>query len=119
MEEADQLCSRLAIIDRGVVLALDTPANLKSSTGIDTSVTVSADGDLAGLATLLQAEIAGATSAAVVDGTVRLGVRGARGVLPAVVQTAERGGFQVTDLSISEPTLETVFIDLTGKDLRE
>jgi ABC-2 type transport system ATP-binding protein len=119
MEEADQLCSRLAIIDHGVVLALDTPATLKSSTGIDTSVTVSAEGDLDGLATLLEAEIAGATSSAVVDGTVRLGVRGARGVLPAVVQAAERGGFQVTDLSISEPTLETVFIDLTGKDLRE
>jgi ABC-2 type transport system ATP-binding protein len=119
MEEADQLCSRLAIIDHGVVLALDTPASLKSSTGIDTSVTVTAEGELAGLATLLQAEIEGATTAAVVDGTVHLGVRGARGVLPAVVQAAERGGFSVTDLSISEPTLETVFIDLTGKDLRE
>jgi ABC-2 type transport system ATP-binding protein len=119
MEEADQLCSRLAIIDRGVVLALDTPAALKGSTGIDTSVTVSAEGDLDGLATLLEAEIPGATSSAVVDDTVRLGVRGARGVLPAVVQAAERGGFTVTDLSISEPTLETVFIDLTGKDLRE
>jgi ABC-2 type transport system ATP-binding protein len=119
MEEADQLCSRLAIIDHGVVLALDTPGNLKSSTGIDTSVTVSAEGDLGALAGLLQAEIDGATSASVVDSTVRLGVRGARGVLPAVVQAADRGGFRVTDLSISEPTLETVFIDLTGKDLRE
>jgi hypothetical protein len=53
------------------------------------------------------------------DGTLRLGVKGAKGVLPAVVQAAERGGFDVTDLSITEPTLETVFIDLTGKDLRE
>jgi ABC-2 type transport system ATP-binding protein len=119
MEEADQLCKRLAIIDHGVVLALDTPGNLKSSTGIDTSVTVTADGDLDALATLLQAEIEGATTASVVDGTVHLGVRGARGVLPAVVQAADRGGYPVTDLSISEPTLETVFIDLTGKDLRE
>jgi ABC-2 type transport system ATP-binding protein len=119
MEEADQLCKRVAIIDHGKVLALDTPENLKKSTGIDTMVTVSADSDLEALAELLEQQIEGATSALVVDGTVRLGVKGARGVLPQVVQTAERGGITVTDLSISEPTLETVFISLTGKDLRE
>ena len=118
MEEADQLCKRLAIIDHGVVLALDTPENLKRSIGIDTSVTVTASGDLDALADLLEREIGGAT-AIVMDHTVRLGVKGAEGVLPAVVQAAERAGFDVTDLSISEPTLETVFINLTGKDLRE
>jgi ABC-2 type transport system ATP-binding protein len=119
MEEADQLCDRLAIIDHGVVLALDTPSNLKRSTGIDTSVTITAEGDLDGLAALLEREIDGASGGFVIDGTVHLGVKGAKGVLPAVVQVAERGGFAVTDLSITEPTLETVFIDLTGKELRE
>ena len=118
MEEADQLCKRLAIIDHGVVLALDTPENLKRSIGIDTSVTVTASGDLEALADVLEREIGGAT-AIVMDHTVRLGVKGAEGVLPAVVQAAERAGFNVTDLSISEPTLETVFINLPGKDLRE
>ena len=118
MEEAEQLCKRLAIIDHGVVLALDTPDNLKRSIGIDTSVTVTANGDLEALADLLEREIGGAT-AIVMDHTVRLGVKGAEGVLPAVVQAAERAGFDVTDLSITEPTLETVFINLTGKDLRE
>jgi ABC-2 type transport system ATP-binding protein len=118
MEEAEQLCKRLAIIDHGVVLALDTPENLKRSIGIDTSVTVTASGDLDALADLLEREIGGAT-AIVMDHTVRLGVKGAEGVLPAVVQAAERAGFDVTDLSITEPTLETVFINLTGKDLRE
>ena len=118
MEEAEQLCKRLAIIDHGVVLALDTPENLKRSIGIDTSVTVTASGDLDALADVLEREIGGAT-AIVMDHTVRLGVKGAEGVLPAVVQAAERAGFNVTDLSISEPTLETVFINLTGKDLRE
>ena len=118
MEEAEQLCKRLAIIDHGVVLALDTPENLKRSIGIDTSVTVTASGDLEALADVLEREIGGAT-AIVMDHTVRLGVKGAEGVLPAVVQAAERAGFDVTDLSITEPTLETVFINLTGKDLRE
>ena len=40
-------------------------------------------------------------------------------MLPAVFTVAERHGFDVTDLSVTEPTLETVFINLTGKDLRE
>jgi ABC-2 type transport system ATP-binding protein len=46
-------------------------------------------------------------------------VRGTHGVLPAIVTTAEHGGFTVTDVSVSEPTLETVFIQLTGRELRE
>ena len=41
------------------------------------------------------------------------------GLLPRVIDAAEAGGFQVHDVSIDEPTLETVFINLTGKELRE
>ena len=55
----------------------------------------------------------------VLDGAVHLGVKGARGVLPQVVSLAEEAGVDVYDLTVTEPTLETVFIDLTGKDLRE
>ena len=120
MEEADQLCNRVAIIDHGRVMALDTPAGLKVSTGIDT------DGDRVGRGRPRAARprasgdgIDGATEASVVDGTVVLGVKGAKGVLPQVVGSPSDAGHTVTDLSISEPTLETVFIKLTGKDLRE
>jgi ABC-2 type transport system ATP-binding protein len=119
MEEADQLCSRVAIIDRGEMLALDSPAALKASTGIDTVITITADGDLNSLAATLRAGIQGATDATVVDDHVILEVAGASGVLPAVVQVADDAGHTVRDLSINEPTLETVFIKLTGKDLRE
>ncbi len=119
MEEADQLCDRLAIIDRGSMLALDTPANLKASTGVDTIVTISAEGDLDTLAALMRDHIPGATEATVSGDQVLLGVKGAKGVLPAVVQLADEHDRVVTDLSINEPTLETVFIKMTGKDLRE
>jgi ABC-2 type transport system ATP-binding protein len=121
MEEADQLCDRVAIMDHGRILALDTPRELKQSVGADTVVTVTTDGsaDLAALADLLAAKVDGATGAQVADGAVRLYLRGGHGVLPRVVAAADAGGFAVTDLSMTEPTLETVFISLTGKDLRE
>jgi ABC-2 type transport system ATP-binding protein len=119
MEEADQYCERVAIMDHGRILALDSPSGLKRSVGADTIVTVSADGGLDELARLLEGRVPGVAHAKRVDSTVQLGVKGSRGVLPAVVTAAEQGGFTVTDLSIAEPTLETVFINLTGKDLRD
>jgi len=118
MEEADQLCQRLAIMDHGRILALDTPAGLKASVGADSIVTVAAAGDLTALASVLR-EIDGVTSATSVDGSVVVHVKGASSVLPPIVTSAERNGFVVTDLSVAEPTLETVFINLTGKELRD
>ena len=119
MEEADQLCNRVAIIDKGRIVALDTPAGLKRSVGADATVRVVAEGNLDQLAQVLQREVEAATDSKVMGGAVLLGVHGTEGVLPSVVQVAERHGFLVTDLSVSEISLETVFITLTGKDLRE
>ena len=119
MEEADQLCDRLAIMDHGRILALDTPAGLKASVGADSIVTVHAQGDLDALAVLLLKEVDGVTESVHVDGTIRVHVKGAASVLPPIVTVAERNGFNVQDLSVAEPTLETVFIKLTGKDLRD
>jgi ABC-2 type transport system ATP-binding protein len=119
MEEADQLCDRVAIIDQGRIVALDTPAGLKRSVGADTTVTVSAHGDLHSLARLLADKVRGAAEASVVGESVLLAVQGTTGVVPSVVQAAEAAGFTLTDLSVAETTLETVFISLTGKELRE
>jgi ABC-2 type transport system ATP-binding protein len=119
MEEADELCDRLAIIDHGKLLSLGTPAELKNATGADTIVTVTAPGDLDELATLLAADVPGAQRATRVDQTVLVEVREQAGVLPLVFNVAERGGYHVTDVSVTAPTLETVFINLTGKELRE
>ncbi len=119
MEEADQLCDRVAIIDHGRLLAMDTPTALKASTGMDSMVMVTANGDLARLASELQSRIEDVSRADVTDGVVRLWAARTRGMLPRVIDAAEAGGFEVTDLSATAPTLETVFIHLTGKDLRE
>ena len=119
MEEADRLCERVAIMDHGKILALDTPAALKQSIGADTVVTVKAVGDAASLAETLERDVTGVTRARVMDGGVQLHVQGNDRLVPRVVAAAERAGFDLIDLSISEPSLETVFINLTGKELRE
>ncbi len=119
MEEADAMCDRLAIMDRGRILAINTPKGLKESVGADSIVTVSATGDLDALARLLQERIEGATRSQRVDSTIKLHLKGTTGVIPRVVSVAEEGGFNITDLSVAEPTLETVFINLTGKELRD
>ena len=119
MEEADSLCDRLAIMDHGRILAMDNPKSLKESVGADSIVTVSATGDLDALARFLQERVEGATKSQRVDSTIQLHVKGATGVLPKVLAAAEQGGFSITDLSVAEPTLETVFINLTGKELRD
>jgi ABC-2 type transport system ATP-binding protein len=119
MEEADQLCERVAIMDHGKILALDTPAALKQSIGADTIVTVKTTGDAGQLAELLDREVEGVTRTRVADGTVQLHLQGNDRLVPRIVLAAEQGGFDLVDLSISEPSLETVFINLTGKELRD
>jgi ABC-2 type transport system ATP-binding protein len=119
MEEADLLCDRVAIMDHGRILALDTPASLKRSVGVDTIVTVKASGDLAALAERLEKALGGVSRTRITDAGLELHVRGVDRLLARAVAAAEEGGFSIEDLSIAEPTLETVFINLTGKELRD
>ncbi len=119
MEEADHLCERVAIMDHGRILALDTPEELKRSVGADTIVTIKAGGDPEELAKRLAAALGSVTRTRVIDGGVELHVKGAERLVPSVVNAAEDAGFDVADLSVSEPSLETVFINLTGKELRD
>ena len=119
MEEADQLCDRVAIMDHGRVLALDTPANLKRSIGADTIVSVRTTGDLDKLGELLAKDVAGVTRTRAADGRLELHVQGIDRLVPRIVLAAERGGFDLLDVSVAEPSLETVFINLTGRELRE
>jgi ABC-2 type transport system ATP-binding protein len=119
MEEADRLCHRVAIMDHGRVLALGTPAALKQQVGADTVVTVKADGSPEQLQSTLEQQVGGVTRSRLLDGGVELHVSGADRLLPRVVAAAEVGGFTLADLSVAEPSLETVFITLTGKDLRD
>ena len=96
MEEADQLCDRVAIMDHGRILALDTPATLKQGIDADTIVTARAPAELRELAELLQSSVEGAVRTRLVDGGVELFVRNpGRGLLPRVVNVAEDAGIEV------------------------
>jgi ABC-2 type transport system ATP-binding protein len=119
MEEADELCDRLAIMDHGKILALGTPAELKRSVGADTIVTIKAGGELDALAAQLSQAIAEVTQTRAIDGGIELHVKEAQRLVPRVVEAADAAGFELADLSVAEPSLEDVFISLTGKELRD
>jgi ABC-2 type transport system ATP-binding protein len=118
MEEADRLSDRVAIMDSGRILALGSPDELKRRIDETTIVRISANGRLTELAAVL-AGTPGVTRADVHGSVVQVFANGATGLLHRLVLEAEQGGWRVSDVSVTEPTLETVFIALTGKDLRE
>src|SRR5204863_613738 len=99
MEEADQLCQRVAIMDHGKILALDTPAGLKRSVDADTIVTVHATGDPAVLVAAIR-DIEGVASASAAAGAVMVNLRGGgRGMLPRILTAAESAGVDIDDVS--------------------
>ncbi len=118
MEEADEHCDRLAVVDHGRILAVDTPARLKARLGSGAAVTAKAEERLDDLAVHLGRAI-GATEVRVVEDEVRFNLPTADGAMQRVLAVAQAGGFRLTDLSVCGDTLETVFVELTGKDLRE
>lgn len=118
MEEADSLSDRVAIIDHGRVLALGSPEKLKQTFGALTVFDVKLrthEGLEPAIAALkLREDVDEAEMTA--EG-VRVRASAGDGLLPEIVQMA--APFGLRDLAITEPSLETVFIQLTGRDLRE
>jgi ABC-2 type transport system ATP-binding protein len=118
MEEAQRLCDRVGIIDRGRLVAEGTHRELVSLVHEQDRIVLGATGDLARLATTLGG-IDGVAGASAVDSTVQVLAHDARRLLPAVLQTADAAGVAVTSVEVVEPDLEAVFLHLTGSALRE
>ncbi|HET9728418.1 MAG TPA: ATP-binding cassette domain-containing protein, partial [Acidimicrobiia bacterium] len=118
MEEADELCDRVAIIDHGKLLALDTPDALKRSIGSETEVRIHASGDLDALVKDLT-QMPGVNGGRVIADTAFIYVGAGGPTLPQIITRADHNGFGVFDVGVKETTLETVFINLTGRELRE
>jgi ABC-2 type transport system ATP-binding protein len=116
MEEADRLSDRVAIIDHGRVLVTGTPAELKRTVGAGTVVEVRVDRPDAPLRDAIRALPGVRETEATPDG-LRILAQAREGLLPPLVEAALPYGLR--DVAVNEPTLETVFIRLTGRDLRE
>ena len=118
MEEADELCERVAIIDHGKVLAFDAPSNLKKNLGAATVIGLKLR-DLAGASSLQQFLVTDplVTSVEATPEGLRIFAKAIEGLLPRLLEAAQPYG--VRDISVSETSLETVFIRLTGRELRE
>jgi ABC-2 type transport system ATP-binding protein len=117
MEEADKLCDRIAIIDRGELLELDTPEALKQRAPGGTLVEITVSGDtgqivdrLRALDGVLRAEVQGSTLRVYSD-------RGGRVISPVIAVIEDGGGATVTNISLTEPSLETLFVSRTGRKL--
>jgi ABC-2 type transport system ATP-binding protein len=118
MEEAQRLCHRVAIMDRGLVVALDTPANLIRSVGEG----VLRIGFVDGQAKAVEAQakkLLAVHSASIRDGQLDLHVTNSQQALLGILEIANHLQAKVTSLQILEPSLETVFLSMTGKNLRD
>jgi ABC-2 type transport system ATP-binding protein len=121
MAEADELCDRLAIIDRGKLLALDTPADLKHRLRRDAifKLRVGPLGPRPSREEMLEA-VPGVRQVTVVEqeGVSELTlILAADEALPAVLAHLTRRGSALIALEKREPTLEDVFVDLVGRGL--
>jgi len=118
MEEAQRLCDRVAIIDRGRIMSLGRPADLIADLGASDVVEFTLDAEqqfdpaeLAGLP--------GVHDVAGRDGRVRLTVRQVHLAVPALIRLVEGRGFSLRELLTHHATLEDVFLALTGRGLRD
>jgi ABC-2 type transport system ATP-binding protein len=115
LEEADQLASTIAVIDHGKVIARGTADELKDSIGgARLEITLVAGADLAAAATAIRPHVDGAPEVEAQSRRVTAPVRGGAGILPAVVRDLDAVGIGIDDLAVRRPTLDDVFLTLTG-----
>ena len=116
MDEADRLCDRLAIIDRGKLLALDTPRALKARAPGGTLIELVLDGDAMPAAEIAET-LDGVSHVEANDGLLRVHSRRGGEVLPDLIEAAETAGRTVKDTHLLQPRLESLFGSLPGRKL--
>jgi ABC-2 type transport system ATP-binding protein len=118
MEEAERLCDRVGIIDEGRLVAEGTRRQLVAQVGAGDRVDVSGTGDLDALAATC-ADLPGTRGVDRRDGGVVVRVADGPASLAAIVDAAGRAGVAIAGIELVEPDLEGVFLELTGKALRD
>jgi ABC-2 type transport system ATP-binding protein len=115
MDEADRLSDRIAIMDYGKIIALDTSSQLKETLEGDV-VIIRANNPNAVLS--LVTEKMGLPQARIVNGNVEVTVKNGKSMLPRIVETATQNKIFVESISLREPNLEDVFLHYTGRTIR-
>jgi ABC-2 type transport system ATP-binding protein len=115
MDEADRLCDRIAIMDYGKIIALDTPTKLKETLEGDV-ITVKTNNPDALF--LLVTEKMGLKKTRLVNGAVEITVRNGESMLPRIVEAATQNKIHVESISLRAPNLEDVFLHYTGRMIR-
>jgi ABC-2 type transport system ATP-binding protein len=118
MEEADNVCERVAIFDHGKIVAMGTSASLKAQLASDDTIEASFDGASPSWAQVVEG-LPGVGAVQVHNGTCRIQSRDRAATLAALLQAAERDRVTISALSLRGSTLEDVFIHFTGRDLRD
>ena len=118
MEEAERLCDRVAIIDEGRIQAEGTRRELVSMVGGHDRIRLAASGRLDEAASAV-GDLDVVQAASVLDGHIDVVATDGGSALPAILKAATDHGVQVSSVEISEPDLESVFLHLTGKALRD
>ena len=118
MEEAEHLCDRVAVMDHGKVIALGSPRQLIASLGAE-HVLEFAVGEAPGLDQALLVRIDGVRGVVHQDGAWRLQVAELHRTVPAILAELHRRGAELSELRTHSPTLEDVFVSLTGRHLRD
>jgi ABC-2 type transport system ATP-binding protein len=119
MEEAERLCDRVAIVDRGKIIALGTPVQLIASIGVDHLIEFAAADHGAVVETAAIKRIEGVRDARVSQGVVTVQASELHRVLPALLEHLRREGASISELRTHSATLEDVFMSLTGRHLRD
>ncbi|MGI0055668.1 MAG: ATP-binding cassette domain-containing protein [Thermoplasmata archaeon] len=115
LEEADQLCERLAIVDHGKIVATGTPDSLKETTGGDSVIVKPTKGqDLTSLLTAIPG-VMGVTAA---EGAFRVKCTRGESMVPSIVTACAREGIELASVAIRKPSLDEVFLELTGREYR-
>lgn len=117
MEEADYLCDRVAIIDRGKIVAIDTPTNLKNMIGGDV-VSMEIEGETSKYIEKIK-ELKWVKSFMVHNGILRMSMEMGERKIPSLINLAERSGVKVNSVNLHKPSLEDVFLFFTGRKIRE
>jgi ABC-2 type transport system ATP-binding protein len=118
LDEADEMCDRIAIIDHGKIVATGTPSELKDRLGGDVVTVRPVNGTAPNVESLLKG-LPEVTSVAATEGYYRVKVKSGEQLIPVLVDACTRAGVGLAGVSLKRPSLDEVFLEFTGREFRE